>query len=72
MIMCSSSPRCSINDFLPPLIATMVQLTTKQRVVVVTQFTLTPKIRAVQNAFRFPLFPDRNTISLNSHVPSLV
>ena len=38
---------------------------TKLRVVA---FTLTPKISAVQNVFRFPLFPDRNPISLNSHV----
>ena len=38
---------------------------TKLRVVA---FTLTPKISAVQNAFRFPIFSDRNTISLNSHV----
>ena len=58
--MCPLLPsphRSSIIAFLPPLIATMVQLTTKQRVLVVTQFTLTPKIYAVQNVFRFPLFP---------------
>ena len=37
----------------------MVQLTTEQRVFVVTQFTLTPNVTAVQNAFRIR-FPDRN------------
>ena len=44
----------------------MVQLTTEQRVFVVTQFTLIPNVTAVQNAFRIR-FPDwnppvRNTI----------
>ena len=37
----------------------MVQLTTEQRVFVVTQFTLIPNVTAVQNAFRIR-FPDRN------------
>ena len=37
----------------------MVQLTTEQRVFVVTQFTLKPNVTEVQNAFRIR-FPDRN------------
>ena len=37
----------------------MVQLTTEQRVFVVTQFTLIPNVTEVQNAFRIR-FPDRN------------
>ena len=37
----------------------MVQLTTEQRVFVVTQFTLIPNVTTVQNAFRIR-FPDRN------------
>ena len=38
----------------------MVQLTTEQRVFVVTQFTLIPNVTAMQNAFRIR-FPDRNS-----------
>ena len=37
----------------------VVQLTTEQRVFVVTQFTLIPNVTAVQSAFRIR-FPDRN------------
>ena len=37
----------------------MMQLTTEQRVFVVTQFTLIPNVTALQNAFRIR-FPDRN------------
>ena len=37
----------------------MVQLTTEQRVFVVTQFTLIRNVTAVQNAFRIRV-PDRN------------
>ena len=56
--LCAPSPGSLIIDFPLPLVI-------KLRVVA---FTLTPKISAVQNAFRFPLFPDRNPISLNSNV----
>ena len=43
----------------------MVQLTTEQRVFVVTQFTLIPNVTAVQNAFRIR-FPDRNPLVRNT------
>jgi hypothetical protein len=49
-----------VNNTISPIRVTiMVQLTTEQRVFVVTQFTLLQNVTAVQNAFRIR-FPGRN------------